>query len=919
MLRPGAQIGRVAMQKRGILKPFSSPGGKEAWRSLILARLPDHDVYVEPYAGSATIFFAKAERAKVEVLADVNPDIVATYVWLRDAPAADFTWMREQSFEWSPTTFNRLKSNANAPKTKREKVYRYKYLNLFSVRGAGDKLSATENARRSTGKAFLRNLEKFQERLQGVKVFEADALTIMAKFDSPSTFFYLDPPWKPVGVGIGWEPFDGDAFAAATKALKGKAMVSYQGAIDLGETFSKLTITSALGGVGTASEQNLLINFDPPDVEKSLHQDPAGGHGHEVDRSALSTGRRDYTTDPPGFEPGEPSGPHSHIFAIGGMLVETECDGQHAHTLPTEDSDLTSEDGEHSHRIPTAEGPIETSAEGSAHTHTLSVDQVSWDSGQHRHTVEVEGQTYTSLMPGEFWALFIKPTKEEPASNVEQGSDAATKAKKKPYHAAEGVYPEKRDPVAGAFHQHFIGDDHFIAFRAKFNDRAIGWRLATARQPANKSIAGNTTPFGDRYSRGFVDSHVLAAKAAPKVGESVRLDRVAVEYGIQGANIHEFFLSKGERFSGVLRFECEATSRGDVWTATLDKIAKPFVLSTEAVEAEIMPPDGFSALPLTIEKYVPPEFRYWRWKGEESRVARDLLVASGLITEAHLVDGVFRLVETKRFVTPYPEFKTHTLKAEQSAPAIKMAASLIAWSRDAKPLLIEAKVANEIGPDDLAAKLVKVDRDYLVEWPDSESARLALSDLGRPFRFKRAAFGSIFVASRAVKNVELIEFVDRFDVVEEVDKIIAAPLSKRVAEIYDAIAKREIPIYATKNESEEMFALGVVLAPDVVDLQNDVYTADEIRKAAHGFMEHHGNRGLMHRELVNDKVVILESYLAPADFTLTDPMGKTRTVKAGTWLLGYGFRDAELWKSVKSGKLRGLSIGGSAVRRPRAA
>ena len=51
--------------------------------------------------------------------------------------------------------------------------------------------------------------------------------------------------------------------------------------------------------------------------------------------------------------------------------------------------------------------------------------------------------------------------------------------------------------------------------------------------------------------------------------------------------------------------------------------------------------------------------------------------------------------------------------------------------------------------------------------------------------------------------------------------------------------------------------LGIVLEPEVVDAQDDIYSAAEIREAAHRFMEEYRNIGLVHRGLVNGQVKIL--------------------------------------------------------------
>ncbi len=107
--------------------------------------------------------------------------------------------------------------------------------------------------------------------------------------------------------------------------------------------------------------------------------------------------------------------------------------------------------------------------------------------------------------------------------------------------------------------------------------------------------------------------------------------------------------------------------------------------------------------------------------------------------------------------------------------------------------------------------------------------------------------------------------------------------------------------------------LGIVLEPEVVDAQGDIYSAEEIRAAAHRFMEEFGGLGLMHRLRVNDQVKVLESFLAPTDFQLGNVQ-----VRRGTWLLAVRVLSDELWTKVTEGELTGFSIGGSARRVPEA-
>ncbi len=128
----------------------------------------------------------------------------------------------------------------------------------------------------------------------------------------------------------------------------------------------------------------------------------------------------------------------------------------------------------------------------------------------------------------------------------------------------------------------------------------------------------------------------------------------------------------------------------------------------------------------------------------------------------------------------------------------------------------------------------------------------------------------------------------------------------------DVFAK-SIPLIKGADPADERYVLGIVLEPEVVDAQGDIYSADEVRQAAHRFMEEFGGLGLMHRMRVNGQVKVLESYLAPLDFAV----GET-AVRKGTWLLAVRILSDELWAEVKDGGLTGFSIGGSARRVPEA-
>lgn len=161
-------------------------------------------------------------------------------------------------------------------------------------------------------------------------------------------------------------------------------------------------------------------------------------------------------------------------------------------------------------------------------------------------------------------------------------------------------------------------------------------------------------------------------------------------------------------------------------------------------------------------------------------------------------------------------------------------------------------------------------------------------------------------------------------------------VDQEIAKLNDSIAERGLSLIAgsaevrmlkadqpDEPEVEERIVFAPVLepndgqkgAPVAPDTQGDVYSDDAIRKTAHGWMEKGGNVGLMHRLNVSARVSVLESYLAPVDFTFGEGESAYK-VRKGTWLLALRIHDDNLWKKVKDGTLNAFSVGGSTQRVP---
>lgn len=127
------------------------------------------------------------------------------------------------------------------------------------------------------------------------------------------------------------------------------------------------------------------------------------------------------------------------------------------------------------------------------------------------------------------------------------------------------------------------------------------------------------------------------------------------------------------------------------------------------------------------------------------------------------------------------------------------------------------------------------------------------------------------------------------------------------------------------GEAEEHFILGLVLEPNdgedgaplKPDTQGDVYSKKAVRDTAHGWMERYGAVDLMHswEALGAASIAVLESYIAPVDFSIGEGDGQYQVVK-GTWLLALRVLDENLWTAIKAGHIGAFSVGGKATRSP---
>lgn len=188
--------------------------------------MPPHETYVEPFAGGAAVYFRK-EPSKREILSDKDSEIAFAFRFLRDMTEAQWNRLKAMNWKYSRTQFDRVKQLRARDDV--QKFYKFYYLRKAGF-GSGSKSYGATNEKRNHGYINIDILQRVHERLKRTSVHSSDATALIGKYDSPTTFFYLDPPY-PGRAFIGqtfknWTEDDLQALITRLKGIKGKCALS---------------------------------------------------------------------------------------------------------------------------------------------------------------------------------------------------------------------------------------------------------------------------------------------------------------------------------------------------------------------------------------------------------------------------------------------------------------------------------------------------------------------------------------------------------------------------------------------------------------------------------------------------------------------------------------------------------------------
>lgn len=190
------------MSKTITRPPFKCHGGKSYLKQFIIENLPsnyEEMVYVEPYAGAASVLLNKLPGPE-EILNDMSFGIFQIFKAIRDN-ASIFMKLLEESNYTAETFEQALKRSKQTFDLPIEKAVNEYILRRMSRGGLKKSFAWSERLRGgqpgdvNAWKTSIEQIPDLSFRLKNVYIFNKPAIEVIKAFDRKDTLLYVDPPY----------------------------------------------------------------------------------------------------------------------------------------------------------------------------------------------------------------------------------------------------------------------------------------------------------------------------------------------------------------------------------------------------------------------------------------------------------------------------------------------------------------------------------------------------------------------------------------------------------------------------------------------------------------------------------------------------------------------------------------------------
>lgn len=264
------------------ISAFPYIGGKSELAPWIVDHLPEHECYVEPFGGSASVLLAKP-RSTVEVLNDLDEDIVQFFRTVRDRPddlrefVNNIPYSRSLFEEWADHYYNGYRPGDAVERAGQWVFLRYAAFGGKYGRKTGFKRASHLNSQ-PPSKIWAQVPDRvglLRDRLSGVEIECDPATTVIDAYDSEDTLVYCDPPYPDTSRDYYREnEVSHQALEAALAGMAGEAVVSYatvpppfeEGWHIRERGYTQRARRGSMSDWNSASIERLCCSFDPAEV-----------------------------------------------------------------------------------------------------------------------------------------------------------------------------------------------------------------------------------------------------------------------------------------------------------------------------------------------------------------------------------------------------------------------------------------------------------------------------------------------------------------------------------------------------------------------------------------------------------------------------------------------------------------------------
>lgn len=198
------------------ITPIPRTGGKSKLAKRLIEMMPkDYKIYVEPFLGAGNVILRKP-RQGIEIVNDLDKDIYIIMKAIQKDPE-NLNKELYGSFIKDKDEYKELLEKNDAVSL--IKIYKQSFL--------GRKGAYMRPDARGARSIIKTNYIKIGNRLKDVQILNKSFKSIIKKFDSPETFFYLDPPYENVKENDYNHYVKPEEVYKSIKNLKGKFMLSY--------------------------------------------------------------------------------------------------------------------------------------------------------------------------------------------------------------------------------------------------------------------------------------------------------------------------------------------------------------------------------------------------------------------------------------------------------------------------------------------------------------------------------------------------------------------------------------------------------------------------------------------------------------------------------------------------------------------